>query len=182
MFFGTTPKFKAQYPIIAHRIFVGIDNLGHSHTTNWLEDLDPVTFYKLDSKLVEEHNKEMFRAIKSAEICVFEITLSSMSVGYLVNLSLDLGKQVIVMTQSGEPHFVFSQTRPVNLLVVKYSSESLEKMLEKAIEDVKQKMSIRFNMLLPKNLVGYLELAAKNTGMNKSEYLRKLIEKGVGKK
>lgn len=182
VFFGTSPRIKSSYPDSVHHIYKIIKDLGYSHTSNWVESVDPKSFYeKMSSSELEDHNERILKELKSADICVFDTSLPSLSVGYLINMSIDLGKQVIVLTQSNSPSFVLGWVKSDALFLVKYTSENIEKMLKDALKKAEDNSDVRFNFFVSPKILNYLDFVAKHRMIPRSVFLRNLIEREMKK-
>jgi hypothetical protein len=181
VYFGTSPRIKDEYPEIIMDIYKHIKKLGYSHTSDWVEKVNPKAFYKLSSKEFEDHNLKSIESIKKADICVFEASLPSLSVGYLVNFSLDLGKQVVVLTQSENPSFMFGKVRFNSFNLISYSKNTLHDKLGIALKKASDGTDVRFNFFVSPKILNYLDWVAQKRMIPRSVFLRNLIEREMKK-
>jgi hypothetical protein len=181
VFFGTSPRIIESYSELVHQVYKKIKNLGYSHTSNWVDSVDPKSFYEMTSEELEKHNVRILKELKNADICVFETSLPSLSVGYLINMSIDLGKQVIVLTQKNTPSFVLGWVKSDALSILKYTSENLDKLLEDALTRAESNSDVRFNFFVSPKILNYLDFVAKKRMIPRSVFLRDLIEKEMKK-
>lgn len=166
---------------MVHQIYKKVKELGYAHTSNWVESVDPKSFYEMTADELEVHNERILKELKSADICVFETSLPSLSVGYLINMSIDLGKQVIVLTQKNSPSFVLGWVKSDALSVVKYTSENVNKVLEESLKRAEENSDVRFNFFVSSKILNYLDFVAKKRMIPRSVFLRNLIEKEMKK-
>jgi len=181
VFFGTSPWIKTSYPDSIHLIYKIIKDLGYSHTSNWVDRVDPKSFYEMTSIELENHNERILKELKSADICVFDTSLPSLSVGYLINMSIDLGKQVIVLTQSNSPSFVLGWVKSDALFLVKYTTENVVKLLKEVLKKAEDNSDVRFNFFVSPKILNYLDFVAKHRMVPRSVFLRNLIEREMKK-
>jgi len=181
VFFGTSPRIKTSYPDSIHLIYKIIKDLGYSHTSNWVDRVDPKSFYEMTSIELENHNERILKELKSADICVFDTSLPSLSVGYLINMSIDLSKQVIVLTQSDSPSFVLGWVKSDALFLVKYTTENVVKLLKELLKKAEDNSDVRFNFFVSPKILNYLDFVAKHRMVPRSVFLRNLIEREMKK-
>jgi hypothetical protein len=181
VYFGTSPRIKEKYSDLVAEIFEQIKDLGYFQTSDWVSKVDPEAFYKLTPKELEENNSRSIRDIKKADTCVFEASLPSLSVGYLVNLSLDLGKQVVVLTQSKNPSFMFGTIKSNNFSLLSYTKDNWRDMLEGALKKAASGTDVRFNFFVSPKILNYLNWVAQKRMTPRSVFLRELIEREMKK-
>jgi len=182
VYFGTSPRNKEKYPELILRIFDLISKFGLEHTSGWVKTVTAERFYKMTEEETKDHFNKTEKAIKKADICIFEASSVSMSVGFLTSQVLTLGKPVIVLSQNQDSLFIFRSVKSKQIITLIYNEENLEVKLKEAIDKAVSSINLRFNLFIPRNLMAYLDWATKDVGVNKSEYIRMLIEKEVKKK
>jgi hypothetical protein len=141
------------------------------------------------STLTKEDKKriyhEMISEMDKADFSVFEATWpSTIYVGYKIALSYMKNKPVIALYKGGvgqEPFFYKGMSNK-KVVWIRYNDENLEKVLCEAVEKAKKMLDLRFNLFIPRGLMAYLDWVTKDVGVNKSEYIRMLIEKEVKKR
>lgn len=180
VYFGTSPRTKEKYPEVED-IYGLISKLGYKQTSDWVKVVKAEDFYQSSVKEMDDHHKRMTRAIKAADICVFEVSSHSLSVGYLVNFALELGKTVVVLSQSQEPLILFKTIKSDKLITVVYSKTNLKDRLEKALSEASGCSDVRFNFFVNAKILAYLDWVAKTKKVPRSVFLRGLIEKQMRK-
>lgn len=182
VYFGTSPRIKEKYPKQIGEIYRLIENFGYVHTSDWIERVEAKQFYKLTEAELQAHQQDTERAIRRADICIFEASLTSLSVGFLVSMALSNSKVVIVLSQNENSLLIFRSVKSLSLVTLTYNVDDLEEKLKGALEDAKKKISVRFNFFIPRDLLVYLDWVAKSVGLSKGEYVRNLIEKETRKR
>jgi len=181
IYFGTSPRIKDKYPELIGDIYGLISKLGGRHTSDWVKNVSPVEFYKLGVKELDGHQKKISKAINLADICIFEVSLHSLSIGYLVNYALEHGKSVIVMGQDLKPLTIFRSLSSDKLISFVYNKGNLEEKLKKALSEAVGKNDVRFNFFVSPKILNYLDWVAKTKRIPRSVFLRGLIEKEMRK-
>lgn len=119
--------------------------------------------------------------IKTSNIVILEISVHSLSMGYVLNRSLEEGKPVISLYQHGyKPYFALGIEND-KLQVVEYSKTNIKNVLKIAINYAKEQQDVRFTMLLSPKLVKLLEDKSSKKQLSKSEYIRRLIKEDIEK-
>jgi len=143
---------------------------------------------KLDSLTEKEKivfNKSVFNLIKKSDIVVAEISYPSMSVGYLISLSLNLSKPTIVLYSGNDngSNLLSTIEETDKLFIGKYSSEgkNLEDTLFSLLTRAKGSSDVRFNFFVAPKHLAYLDWVAKTKKLPRAVFLRDLIEKEMKK-
>jgi len=181
VYFGSSPRIKEQYAKEIKHIYELVEKFGFKHTSNFIVEVEPKKYYGLGAEELNNLHQKTLRSIKRADICVFEASLHDLSVGFLINYSLDLGKTVIILSQSKEVPFSFESMKSENLVLVCYSGKSLEEKLKRALEQAKKRIDIRFNFFVTPQIVSYLNWLSGKRRIPRAVYLRSLIEREMKK-
>ncbi len=120
--------------------------------------------------------KKIRKYIEGADLVAAEMSYSSVAVGYEITTALNLGKQVVLFHVPDHFSPLLEGIRDKNLSIWTYRTDDLEKVVASALKMAKENMDVRFNFFLPKDLSAHLDWAVMNLGVNRSEYVRRLIE------
>lgn len=138
------------------------------------KDIENLTRTQLDANF-----KEIWKSMKESDVVVAEISYPSVSIGFEVTSALKMSKQVLVLHVPTNHASLLGATRDRNLVVCEYSLENLNIKLSKALRKLENDINVRFNLFISKNLMANLDSVALNQRMNKSEYVRQLIERDM---
>lgn len=122
--------------------------------------------------------KRIERWIKKADLMIFEVTKSDVSIGYEVANSLNSMKPVIVLYKEGfgaQPHGL-KGIKSDKLQVIGYSDDTLQEVLSIALDNAQDSLDVRFNFFIPPSISSYLDWMAKYKKIPRSVYLRNLIQ------
>jgi len=181
VYFGTSPRIKEGSPELVNKVYDLVVKWGHKHTSPWVRNVVGNDFYKMTDDELDEHHRKTTAAIKSAEVCIFEVSSHSLSVGYLVNFALENGKVVILLTQNKSLPTIFRTIQSDKLITVVYDATSVEKSLREALEKAREVSDVRFNFFVSPKILSYLDWVAKHRMIPRSVFLRDLIEREMRK-
>jgi len=181
VYFGTSPRVKDKDPELIEKIYQLIEKFGYKHTSSWVRDISAEKFYALSESEMGEHHKKTIVAIKAADICVFEVSGHSLSVGYLANYALENGKVVVVLGQNQESLKLLNSVKSDNLLTLVYTVVTLESGLRKVLDEASKKSDVRFNFFVNPKILAYLDWVAQKRMVPRSVFLRNLIEREMKK-
>ncbi len=157
-------------------IYQQIEKLGHTN-------LRPVTdpeyreeFYKGDHKARVDHYIKTIDYIKKADIVVLEVTIHSLSMGYILERSLQLSKPVIALYQKGYKPAFAEGIVDEKFQLIEYSDHDLSEVLSSALSFASDQQDTRFNFFISPKHQNYLDWIAKNRRIPRSVFLRRLIE------
>jgi len=128
-----------------------------------------------------EHYKKTMDYVKKADVVVVDVSLHSMSMGYIVNKGLEASKPVIALYKRGNDPYFFSGIQDQKLQIVAYDENNVEKVLAGALNNVSGLMDVRFNFFVSPKILNYLDWVAQKRMVPRSVFLRDLIEKEMRK-
>jgi len=177
VFFVSTPRAKKKLGDIIEKIFEEIINLGYIHTSSLLRE--PLSDFNSRMKKGEKEEiafyKDMVNSIKKADICIFEATVPSAGVGYLINKSLSLSKPTVILFYKETRSYLLPGIEDERLVIFTYDKENYRQVLKKAFREIKNYHDRRFNFFLNPKTLSAIEQRSRQLGMTKSAYVRGLI-------
>ena len=177
VYFGTSRRIKQLYREEVEAIYSLIEKWGYSHTSDYAIKVaakKPQDFAQL--------HKEAIEGIRKADICIFEVSRHSLSVGYLINYSINLSKPVVVLSQNKSVAEIFKAIDLPRLSFFYYKDiAELKRGLRRVIKKAASQVDIRFNFFITPSLLSYLSWVAERKRIPRSVYLRNLIEEDMRK-
>jgi len=186
VYFDATPtqieKYRGNYAAISK----AIEDLGHELTSRWMVDFNE-SFFELPRDKWKDHYRKIVNSVYLADVTVVEISVSSTSVGQLIQQSLIWKKPVIAMrSNGGKPNIFLEGAGDVEskLLVVEYDLRNVLEKLEEALKYVEDWLETRFTLILDGETRKLLDKQSDKKGYSRSDLIRDLIRKeakGEGK-
>jgi len=181
VYFSSTVKAKKSLEKNFQLIHKTIEILGHKNVSNFLLKVDPKKFYLRPSGIANQHYKQMLREIKSADVVIFEVSLASLGIGYLVNLVLAMEKPVILLHTKDAQPYLFQFLKSERLQIYEYSSDNIKKVLTSALDEARQSANVRFTFFVTPKILQFFEFVAKKKQIPRAVFLRRLIEEAMVK-
>lgn len=128
-----------------------------------------------------EHYKRTMDYVNKSDIVVVDVSLHSMSMGYIVNKGLEASKPVIALYKKGNDPYFFSGIEDQKLQIIAYDEDTLETVLLDALSRVASLVDVRFNFFVSPKILTYLDWVAQKRMIPRSVFLRDLIEKEMKK-
>jgi hypothetical protein len=126
----------------------------------------------------EVYYDEVHRGMEKADAAVVEISQEDFLLGREITLAVQNKKPVLALSVYED--FSAKITSPY-FFGAKYSERNIEEIIADFIHRAQNRQySVRFNLFLSPAQEMYLERAGRVSGLNKSEYLRMLIDKDRG--
>lgn len=172
-------KHSSDYKEIVTILKTFEDKVFCDHVINYSQaDLDN---FGLDEKRL--YNKKIIDQIKKSDIVVAETTSESLSVGYLISVSLDLMKPTILLYKGdGESNILSTVEETDKLLIGNYKETSeIKVVLRKLIIMAKSKSDVRFNFFVSPKILAYLDWVSQQKMIPRSVFLRNLIKREMKK-
>lgn len=131
----------------------------------------------------EEQYKENIEAISRADIVVAEATAYGFTEGFYVSQALNQKKPVLIVSHKDIKTLPISGAGHKLLQVQHYdNAEELQKLVAKFIKiNTIATKDLRFNFFIDRQIYNYLREASYETGKNKSEIIRELLEEEIDK-
>ena len=167
--------FESQYKAL----FQEIEKLGYEHMADDLVNPSSNQVYVDIKQGGREANialyKKKIEDIQKADICVFECSTHSLSVGFIVQKALALNKPTIVLYYKDNAPDFLAGVDDDKLIVKSYNDDNIHDALKQAFEEAQSQRDKRFNFFISPSLLTYLEDASKKQGVTKSTFIRNLI-------
>lgn len=143
---------------------------------NYRKILKPLDMHSLKTE-EQIHYEAVRKGILWADAVIFEVSHEDFQLGHEATLATQYKKPVLLLSLK-EDYGKKIQNR--FLQGAKYSKYNIKDLLlHFIIKNRQELLSERFNMFISQSQLKHLEVAGKTKGMNKSEYLRDLIEKDM---
>ncbi|HGJ64551.1 TPA: hypothetical protein ENS27_04085 [bacterium] len=182
IFFITSPRIKEKYPENIKKIYDTIQEIGYVHSSNIVQHMDASHFYGSSTEEMKKNYKEMVEGIKKADIVVFEASMHSLAIGYLLNLTLENGKPAVVLySDNTVAPFLFENIQNDKLVVASYNINNVKKVLKEMLDVAGDQIDVRFNFFVSSKIVTYLDWIARQKKLPRAVYLRRLIEEDMKK-
>lgn len=175
-------QFYEQY---YNKIYSEIEKLGYIHLDKEIFTLNRIRYYNELETIGRDAHVDLYRrkmkALQLADICVFEVSLHSLSIGFQIEKALNYLKPTIVLyLEDNKPYFLDGIDND-KLILSSYNNKNMNKVLKDCFEIAQKKKEQRFNFFLSPELLIHLDEASKKKGLTKSMYVRNLIEKDMDK-
>ena len=183
VYFDASPRRLDEYKNKYKQIVEILEDLGHEMTSRWILDFDE-SFYDMPRKEWSQHYRKIMGEVERADVVVVDISVSSTSIGQIIQYSLMAKKPVVVLRDHHvESHLFLEGAGDVEskLIVVEYDLSNVEKKLKEAFLYVEEwMMESRFTLIVDGETRRLLDDAVER-GESRSDYIRRLIRDDVRK-
>jgi hypothetical protein len=162
--------------IIASLKAQGNELLHRNRTTGTLNVVD-------DPQVAFDHN---MRAIKKCDIMVAEVSYHSNNIGYDIATAISDKKPIVMLFNMEEdldnPAHITKVPTSIRgnlssyIILREYKKHNVEATIKSAIDDAKELMDTKLNLIIPHDLNRFLEWSTKEMGISKSELTRQAIQ------
>ncbi|HEY5695676.1 MAG TPA: hypothetical protein VIQ80_02470 [Candidatus Saccharimonadales bacterium] len=128
-------------------------------------------------------HKENSEAISRSDVVIIEATNYGFPEGFYVSQALNQKKPILIVTRENIRGRLMYGIKHKLLSVQHYDSQDdLRKIVSKFIKDnTIATKDLRFNFFIDRQIYNYLREASYETGKNKSEIIRELLEQEIDK-
>jgi len=167
-------SYQQSYLEIVHTI----EKLGHKVV---YEPLEESTNEEQQSLSVEERQafyRKFLQQINKCDMVVAEVSYpSSINIGYRISIALEKNKPVLALHAKDKASPFLDGNTSDRFLYEEYSSATLRKTIERAINFAEQHTDARFNFFISPRHINFLDFISRKRKIPKSVYLRELIER-----
>lgn len=182
IYYIASPRGIKEFDNLYSSTYKTIEELGHEQVDDFIINIDVEKFYTASYDYRMKHYQRVMNAIRKCEVVVVEISIQSMTMGYIIDKASEQGKPVIILhLKDYEPYF-FSGIQDEKLQICEYTKETIKQVLKEALKNAWDNMDSRFTLLLPPKIINYLDDIAKQKKTPRSVFIRHLIEREMGKK
>ncbi len=181
VYFSSTIKAKKVLAENFKHIYQTIEKLGHKNVSNFLLKTDPDQFYSRPTGMAKEHYRQMLKQIQSADVVIFEVSVASLGIGYLVNRVLEMEKPVILLHTKEHKPYLFRFLKDDKLQICEYELSNLKEVLKMALTNAKETANVRFTFFVTPKILAFLDFVAKKKHVPRAVFLRRLIETAMKK-
>ena len=179
VFFTASQRGKKQFGKYYKIIFDYLNDLSYHHVDDIIVRMNSDAFYKnLEKKGLlgdrELYDKNM-KAIKMADIIIFECSVHSSSIGFMIQKALELNKPVIALYMGNHLPYFLGGIKEEKFVLAEYNKDNLKQVLKKLLNQTKVLVDTRFNFFINPRLLEYLQKTSKELGITKSSFIRNLI-------
>ena len=182
IFFNASIAGKEEHLKDYEMIIRAAQELGHKIFYKHVTEEECV---RNDIKLRGKYRKyttEIKKFLSKSDAMIIESSYPSISVGYLLSISLLQHKPTLVLYQHN-PHRILVGDVSRFLTLRKYNGSDYSKLvttLHHFIENTKKKnLRFRFNLMLDETMNRLLDAKSKKYHMSKADLVRRLVEKNV---
>jgi len=179
-FFTGSPRALKDHSKEHKLIFDAISQCGFDHLSDLVVSADPVEFYEKSRQEVLDHYKDTIQCLKNADVIVAEVSLHSMSMGFLVEKALGMGKPVIVLHMDDLAPFFFAGIYNEKLQIVSYNDSNIFNVVRRALDYAVAQQDVRFDFFVSPKINSHLDQVSRTRRIPKSVYVRGLIEEDMG--
>lgn len=178
VFLSGSPRGKKEYGAYYKKIHAFLTDSGYESVDEDLLDTSYDDFKQQMSfgreAYVNWYQKKI-ESINQSDICIFETSIHSLGIGFLIQRALEYSKPVIVLYYEDNIPYFLSGVEDEKLIVRQYTNKNYKEIIKKALEVAREKRDKRFNFFLSPKLLQYIDDASREQGVTKSKLLRDMI-------
>lgn len=179
VYFTASVRGVAEFGKNYKKIYDVVEMLGGEH----VDDFVVSEGASIKKSRTYEEQTEIFRfvnrCIKQVDLVVLELSVPSLSMGFIIREALERNKPVIgLYLPEHEPSIVMGVNNQ-RLRLVEYGLGDVEERLAEAVREMVDFAEHRMTVIMPSEIMIRLNEVAEK-GMSKSEYIRALIRQDIG--
>lgn len=179
VYFDYSGRGLKTYQKYYEKIHKLINKLGHDNLSELLSLSGEKQYYEGSRKDRASRYVNSMKMIKKADVIVLELSVHSLSMGYLMHKALESNRPVVALHHKDcDPYFA-KGVEDDRLQVIEYDGSTLEKVIPFALDYASDQQDTRFNFFITPKHQQYLDWISKTKKIPRSVYLRDLIERDM---
>ena len=142
VYFTTSQRGKGYFDQYYIRIYNEIKRLGHTHLDDEIVKITSKEFYKELKEGGKESYKKLYKNnlknLHLSDINIFEVSIHSLSIGFMINKSIEINKPTIALYLKGNNPLFLSGIESDRFVITSYNKSNLEKIVKKSLEKAKK--------------------------------------------
>jgi hypothetical protein len=179
IFFTASQRGKKEFGKYYQKIREELEKLGYKIIDDDIFNLTAEEFYRqLDKgghQAYTNFYKEKIKHLQSADIVILDCNLHSLSIGFVIEKSLEFHKPTIVLYLKDNSPVFLEGNEDEKLIGKSYNTGNIGKVLKSALAIAKERRDKRFNFFISPSLLDYLGKTSQKLGVTKSTFIRNLI-------
>lgn len=131
----------------------------------------------------EQYRKNRENWLRVADIVLFEGTKQDINLGIEMAEAIALYKPVVLFYKekvSSIPYSLKAENR-TKVIITEYTDKTMAQQLQLALSIASEELDVRFNLMLPSNLINHIQSKSEKENLSKAAYIRKLISEDLEK-
>lgn len=180
IFFNSSLAGKNEFVGNYKEIFDALEKTGHKLLQSPVFESQAEEVVKETAKQAGSYYDKLVQWIKQADVCVFEASYPSTSIGHEIALALHMSKPVIALHVKTAPrNKVLESIGDEKLQVLDYTPGNLGDQVAEAVDYALEQADTRFNFFISPQIGAYLDRVSKERRVPRAVYLRRLIEEDM---
>lgn len=179
VYFNTSHRGIRFFNKYYKSIYQHIKDLGYQINYDKIITTSSNDFYEAVEKGGRTSHLEIYnenlKSIQEADIAIFEGSLPSLSMGFLIQKAISMNKPTIVLYLKDNTPVLLIDHIEEKLIVKSYTDENLKEIVQESLEQATEIRDKRFNFFISPDLLTYLNNASKDQGITKSTFIRNLL-------
>ena len=142
VYFTTSQRGKGYFDQYYIRIYNEIKRLGHTHLDDEIVKVTSKEFYNELEEGGSESYKKLYKSniknLHSSDINFFEVSIHSLSVGFMINKSIEINKPTIALYLKGNNPLFLSGIEGDKFIILRYCESNLERIVKESLEKAKK--------------------------------------------
>ncbi len=181
-YFSASVRGKAVFGDQYNRIVDTLKRLDFDVFSDHILKTDAEGIDRQSIEQVKDVYKALIIKLKKSDLVVAEVSTPSVSVGHEITEAINMNKPVILLhSDGGNRAMLLEGMAEAKVQNISYQDDNLVELLEKAVDEAKKAVDVRFNFFVSPKILNYLDWVAQKRMIPRSVFLRNLIEKEMRK-
>lgn len=181
IFFICSLSGKEKYIKNYETIIKELESCGHKVVSDHVFKRNVEDVAKFDTKKHQNEFSKLFFEMRKCDAVIAEISFSSTTVGSFVALALQNFTPTLLLHQNSYHGLVVGDPNRL-MKISNYTLDNVDKVIKDFLDFAeRRRLSIRFNLMIDKDIDKFLTQKSLETNVSKAEYVRRLIQSKIKK-
>jgi len=179
IYFSAPQLGKKYFEEYYRKIYKEIERLGYIHLDDEIIKIKAKEYLERFEDGSKSYHSQLYKKniglLQKADINVFDCSFDSLSIGFMIEKSLEYGKPTIVLYLKDNLPFFLVGANDEKLVLRSYNERNLHNVITKSLDEAKIRRDKRFNFFISQELLAFLEQESTRQSTTKSTFIRNLI-------
>lgn len=180
VFFNASLTGKKDYLVNYTKIREAIEKTDMNLVAAPVFDTEKSTVIQEGSEKILDYYNKLQDWIRKSDICVFEVSFPSTSIGHEIAMALHASRPVIALhVKDAAKNPILESITDERLQLIDYDLDKIQRIVEDAFDYATENMDTRFNFFISPQIGNYLDWISKYKKIPRAVFLRQLIEEDM---
>lgn len=158
-----------------------LEKLGHYNNNPLDINRSTQEIYSQTDEASENMVADAVKKVRDAQVIILEVSMHSLTQGYIIYLALSLGIPVIALHLQNHTQAFTKGIKHEKFQLAEYTPDNITSVLKDCLKFAQESLDIRFNLFISPKINAYITQLSEERRDSKSNIVRSIIQEHMNK-